>query len=248
MTLALVPVGGDLGTDFGDQSGLNAAGKLYLLYKDTDIDILALAGPSQPTRFGFDFTRNLEPHFSLHGEYAYTPCEDLSRATATGEVVTTQGPVHRALLGIRYLTPSDTTYIIEYQHNGAGATSAELEDFFAFVAAADAHFQETGDDSLLRRARWLNQELYSERPLGRHSLYARVSQREPWEILYLTAAATLQCNLSDGSFSLTPEATYTRYDDWEIRVRAAVLVGADRSEFGEKPGRCRFEVRVRRLF
>jgi hypothetical protein len=248
MTLVLLPVASDVGSDFGDEPGLNAAGKLYLLYADTDIDILALAGPSQPTRFGFDFARNLEPHFEVHGEYAYAPAEDRSWATAEGEVLTARGPVHRGLLGLRYLTPSETTYIVEYQHNGAGASASEIEDFFDFVSAADAHFRETGDDSLLQRARWLNQELYSERPLGRHYLYARVSHREPWSILYLTAATTLQCNLSDGSFSLIPEATYARHDDWEMRVRAALLVGADRSEFGEKPGRYRFDLRLRRLF
>ncbi len=248
VTLVLLPVIGDIGTDFGDERGVNAAGKLYLLWADTDIDIVALAGPGQPTRFGFDFARNLQPHFEVHGEYAFAPAEQQSRATEAGEVVTTRGPVHRALLGLRHLTPSETTYIVEYLCNGAGASPSELRDFFAFTSAADEHLRDTGDDSLLRRARQLNRDLYSDRPLGRHSLYARASQREPWGVLYLTTAVALHRNLGDGSFSVTPEATYTGYENWELRVRASALVGANGSEFGEKAGRYRFEVRARRFF
>lgn len=41
----------------------------------------------------------------------------------------------------------------------------------------------------------------------------------------------------------TPEARYTGYEDWELRVRASALVGANGSEFGENAGRCRFGVR-----
>lgn len=247
-TLVIIPVAHELDSDFGDRSGLNVAGKLYLLYRDTDLDFMVLAGPSQPTRYGLDFARNLRTNLEVHGEYSYTAREDHSSVTVDGEVVTTQGQAHRALLGVRYLTASDITYIIEYQYHSNGFSNSELDTFYRFVEKADALYRESGDASLLLLARRLNRDLLSTRPLGRQYLYLRVSQKEPRNILYFTPAVTVQCNLDDGSFSVVPEAIYTGYRDWELRARVFLVSGNHRTEFGEKASKHRFEVTARRFF
>ena len=40
---------------------------------------------------------------------------------------------HGYLLGTRYLTARDTTWILEYYRNGTGFSGEEMEDFFGFV-------------------------------------------------------------------------------------------------------------------
>ena len=149
---------------------------------------------------------------------------------------------------MRYLTASDTTYIIECQYNGPGLSEAEMDDFFAFAAQADALYREQADPALLLLARRLNRDLLSDRPLGRRYLYVRVTQKEPRDILYFTPGVTLQCNLDDGSFSIAPEAVYTGYADWELRARVFLLFGPAGTEFGEKPSKGRLELMARRFF
>ena len=66
----LLPVRGDLNSDFGASGYLNPAAKLYLLYRDTDIDFAWQGKGSRPARFGMDFSLNLVSNFEIHGEWA----------------------------------------------------------------------------------------------------------------------------------------------------------------------------------
>ena len=248
LTAVLIPATSSLNSDFGAGDGMNLAGKVYFLFADTDLDFMVLTGPSQPTRYGMDFARNLSPNLEVHGEWAYTPDGDHTTVGADGAVLTTRGRIHQAILGLRYLTPGDLTYILEYQHNGDGFSRAELADFYAFITEAAQVYESTGDDALLRRARQLNQELFSDHPLGRRYIYLRASQKEPRDVLYLTTSATLQCNLDDRSFSLIPEAVYTGFSNWELRARLFILRGGSHTEFGEKPSQHRLELTARRFF
>jgi hypothetical protein len=55
-------------------------------------------------------------------------------------------------------------------------------------------------------------------------------------------------NLSDGSFSVSPELTYTGFTNVELRLRFFALGGGDRTDFGEKLSRRRIEFRARLYF
>jgi hypothetical protein len=123
------------------------------------------------------------------------------------------------LLGLRYLTERETTWIVEVYRNGAGLTEAQ----------------------------------FRARPVGRpnpmrHYLYLRASQKEPFDILYLTPSATVIANLDDGSYSLIGELMYTGFKDFELRLRAAANRGERLTEFGEKPVDARVELRARWSF
>jgi hypothetical protein len=82
----------------------------------------------------------------------------------------------------------------------------------------------------------------------RDYLYTRVSQKEPFDILYFTPAVTAIANLHDGSFSLAPELLYTGITNLELRLKGTALVGSARSEFGEKVNDARVELRARWYF
>ncbi|VFN06937.1 MAG: hypothetical protein BECKG1743E_GA0114224_110942 [Candidatus Kentron sp. G] len=67
----ILPVRADINTDFGEEGHNNLAAKLYLLYRDTDIDLMYLGNGSRNSQFGMDLSRNLLPNFEVHAEFAY---------------------------------------------------------------------------------------------------------------------------------------------------------------------------------
>ena len=81
-----------------------------------------------------------------------------------------------------------------------------------------------------------------------HYLYLRVSQPEPFDILYFTPALTWIYNVEDQSFSISPELLYTGIKNLELRLKGTALSGDDRTEFGEKQNDYRIELRARYFF
>jgi hypothetical protein len=79
-------------------------------------------------------------------------------------------------------------------------------------------------------------------------LYLRISQKEPFNILYFTPAITGVMNLNDQSVSISPELLYTGITNLELRLKAIALVGQNGSDYGEKPNDYRIELRVRYYF
>ena len=121
-----------------------------------------------------------------------------------------------------------------------------MSAFHSFVDSAYGAYLNLGDDSLLQKADGLG--AYSGFTPMRDYLFLRISQKDPLDILYLTPAATLIWNLADGSASLIPEVMYKGFTNIELRIRAALLLGGQMEEFGEKPSRFRFELRARLYF
>ncbi len=248
-TPVLLPVTSKLNSDFGSSSHLNAAAKLYLLYKDTDIDFMFLSNGSRSRRYGVDFSRNLGSNLEIHGEWARIENTRRQVVDASGTVTTlTQNAVSSYLLGLRYLTERDTTYILEYYRNGAGFTESETQSFFRHAEAAYSGFLTSGNDAPLLRAASLSRSGLGRPNPGRNYAYLRVSQKEPFDILYFTPALTLIANTDDRSFSVAPEILYTGITNLELRVRAYFLSGNPLSEFGERPNRRRFELQARLYF
>ena len=79
-------------------------------------------------------------------------------------------------------------------------------------------------------------------------LYVRVSQKDPFDILYFTPAITSIVNLSDRSYSVAPELTYTGITNVELRLRLFWLKGSELTDFGEKQNARRIEFRARWFF
>jgi hypothetical protein len=152
------------------------------------------------------------------------------------------------LLGLRYLTPQETTLILEYYYNGMGFTPSEVQDFVSFVDDSYATFQHTGNTSGLQRAATLAEGAYDRPNPMRHYVYMRASQKEPFDILYFTPAFTSIVNLADGSFNVIPELLYSPTTNLELRFRAVGLFGAQGTEYGERQNDYRLELRVRYFF
>lgn len=248
VTPVLLPVYGDLNASFGEPGHLNGAGKLYLLLYDTDVDVMFLAGGSRPGRVGFDVSRNLRSNLELHGEWTHVPRAVTLIMAPTGAIEQRERPATSLVVGLRYLTAKNTTFIADYYRNGNGYTSEEIETFFEFVDRAHDSFTTTGDDQLLTLARRASEAGYGRINPGRNYVYGRVTQPDALGVLYLTLGASAVVNADDGSYSLLPEVQYKATEDLELRWLANIQRGGSWTEFGEKQGDLRIELRIRYYF
>ncbi len=248
LTSVVLPVRDDLNDDFGEQDHINIAAKLYLLYWDTDIDFVYFTGDSRSTRYGVDFSRNLATNFEIHGEVAHVPEQKIKTLNNSGQLESHEMAATSYLLGLRYLTENDITTILEFYHNGAGYSEAEMDRFYQLVSDATTQYNNTGDDSLYKKASNVSKSGFAKPQSGRNYIYAKITQKEPFELLYLTPGITTIFNLDDESYTLTPEIVYTGFTNWEIRARYAQINGGKFTEYGEKLNESRFELRVRYYF
>jgi hypothetical protein len=244
----LLPVYQSVNADFGTTGYLNFAAKLYFLFYDTDIDFLFLTGKSKTNRVGFDFSRNLTTNLEVHGEFAFIKNQQTTSVDSVGNVSVATYDATSFLLGLRYLSSMDTTYIFEYYHNGTGYSSSQLTSFYSFTDNAFDIYESTGNKKQFLKAETLFQGNYGKMNPGKDYLYLRISQDQPFNILYLTPALTTIMNVDDRSFSISPELLYTGIKNWEFRLKGSALVGSHGTEFGEKQNDYMVEFRVRYYF
>ena len=244
----ILPVLQEVNEDFGRMHHVNLAAKLYLLYLDTDIDLVAFSGSSRSSRFGVDFSRNMTTNFELHGEAAYFSDLEKLILMEDGSSQRQSSSAVSWLVGLRYLSSFDLTSIIEYYHNGNGYSESEMDRFYNFVNDGGVELGQERADTLLQQARSLAQQGYGRPFPGKDYLYGRFSLKEPADILYLTPALTAILNLNDQSFSISPEIFYTGFTNWEMRLRFSFLGGGRETEYGEKQNSSKVELRLRYFF
>ncbi|MEF2231695.1 MAG: hypothetical protein V3571_12255 [Pseudodesulfovibrio sp.] len=241
-TPVIVPVWERVNTGLATDESTLYGGKLYFLLSDVDMDVMAMAGDHYDTSLGFDFAANITDNFALHGETAVRLGHEKTVFTDDGT-----GNVHKHdawsfLLGARYLTESETTYLLEYYHNGEGYTASQLKSYYDFVHAAYDTYQATGNAADLNKSKQVSSD-YNRSSVGQDYLYFRVSQKEPFDILYLTTTTTVIMNLGDRSLSLNPEASYMLASDFELRPRLILPLGSSDTEFGNKLNAAKAELR-----
>ena len=243
-TPVYLPVRSSVNADYGLPDHDNLAFKVYALYKDIDLDLMYLSEGSRSHRFGFDFSKNLETNFEIHGEWAYIDALTRQLVSSSGSVSSETTSASQWLLGLRYLTENETTIIAEYYRNNGGYSATQMQDFFSAVDFATT----TSNTTLLSTLATIGTKSYLVRNPGKDYLYLRLSNKEPFDWLYFTPALTLISNLQDNSYSLSPELLYTGFQNFELRFKATLLQGDKYSEFGEKRNSQRYELRVRYFF
>ena len=139
------------------------------------------------------------------------------------------------LIGFRYLTADETTFIAEYYRNGPGLDEEEARNLYENIGVGGSDNQSL-------------QKLVAAQNLMRNYLYLRASKKEPFQILYLTPEISSIINLDDHSFQVLPGFTYSPATNLQLRLRTALLVGAANTEYGEKQTSYRLELRVRYFF
>ncbi|MGB2809033.1 MAG: hypothetical protein WBC22_14915, partial [Sedimentisphaerales bacterium] len=138
-------------------------------------------------------------NFEIHGEFALINDYEKRFINSDGTVFNKEYDATNYLLGLRYLTKSDTTYIFEYFHDATGFTKSEMTDYFSFIDQGYDTYLTSGDDSLLKEASNAAGGSYNRKNPMRDYLYLRVSQKEPFDILYFTPSLTGIFNINDKS-------------------------------------------------
>lgn len=243
-TPVLFPVYDHVNETFGNDYKLNVAGRFYLLLYDTDIDLIFMTGGSRTDRYGVDFSRNITTNFELHGEFAYIRNYQKNVIDNQGNPFTVEGDAQSYLIGLRHLTTFDLTTILEYYHNGTGFSGDDMKNYYAFINRSYNVYQKTGNTAPLTAAQQMAEGNYGRFSPQENYLYLRLSQKEPFDILYFTPAITGMMNTDDQSWSLTPELLYTGITNLELRLRTGFIVGGRNTEYGEKQNDYRIELRA----
>ena len=247
-TPLLLPVYDDVNDDFGRADHVNMAARLYLLFLDTDIDFLFLAGGSQSNRFGVDFSRNINTNFEIHGEFAWLPDYEKQILGEDDTLVTDTSSRIQGLMGMRYLTENETTLIAEFYYNGTGYSKEQMEDFYSLAEKGLDIYEQSGSSSLIQKTLGMSRQGYVTYAPMREYFYLKISNKEPFDILYFSPSITAIVNLEDKSFTCTPELLYTGFENFEIRLRASLYSGISMSEYGEKSVAQKLELRLRYYF
>jgi hypothetical protein len=241
----VVPTNDNMNADFGQTAHLNPAAKLYLLAMDTDIDLMWRGKGAKPQSYGLDFSRNITTALEVHGEWARTLDATRNTVTASGVTASETRDFNSWLLGVRYLTEGEVTWIGEYYRNGSGYGAGELDDYYDFL---DSALAPDASPMLSNKARTVAQSGYGKPNPGRDYLYVKASVSEPFDWLYGAASLAAMSNLNDGSWQITPEVSYTGFTNVELRARLILLGGPTDAEFTEKASSSRLELTARFYF
>ena len=211
VNLVMLPVQEDVNTEYREdlEKDLLLGMKLYALIGTTDIDFYMTQWQDTPeSSAGFDFASNLTPNFEVHGEYA------VSQIDGSAD--------DRALLGIRYLTDSEITWIVEAYHDASGLTATESRTGFESIGNLPP-----------KQASPLVAELFSQKTLNKNYGYLKVSVKEPFGWLYFTPSLIWLGNLDDNSQNTTVQISYTPSDNWLLLGSWQNMTGDAFSQYGE---------------
>lgn len=245
LTPVLLPTSSGVNSDFGATNELNPGARLYMLVANTDVDLLWAAKGSRPQRIGLDFSRNLGSQLEVHGEWARALDASRQVLGPYGRVSRLQGTIDSWLLGVRYTTEREVTWVGELYRNGAGYDQQQLADYYHLLREAYA----PGASAFLQSlAGSLAKAGYGKANPGRDYAYLRVSSKDPFDWLYVNPAITAIVNLQDRSWQLSPEVVYTGWQNVEVRAKVVWLHGKPMSEYGEKASKRRAELSLRLYF
>jgi hypothetical protein len=248
ITPVFVPILGTANEELSDENGPNAALKLYFLLWDTDIDLMGMAGVSVAPRYGMDISRNIISNLEVHGEAAFRHDEEKVLLTSNGELKDEKRDVVSSLAGVRYLAPTNTTFIFEYYFDQSGYDKEQTQDFYSFTQDAYQIYEESENDKPIKMAGKASKNGYGHPyPMCNYG-YARITHPEPFDIVYLSLAFTGMINIDDGSFSVFPEVGYAGVENFEFRFKAGAMYGPPESEFGEKASDFKADLRMRYFF
>jgi len=247
LTSVFIPTTPAVNNDFGRVHHDDFAAKLYALVGHTDIDVMALTGGAKGTRYGADFSTALTSAFELHGEIARITQSKRLVLNRAGQPSPIVNDVTSYLVGFNYLARTNTTFIFEYYHNGEGFQDGEGEAFYAVAHQGFARFRAAGNGTLLQQAATVSPAYMRPNPMRRY-VNLRISQSEPFDIVYFTPSVTVQANLTDRSFLVLPELLYTGFKNLELRLRVQANFGPHLTEFGERQASTRIEFRARYFF
>jgi hypothetical protein len=240
LTAVLIPSSTLLNGRYGEAATMDLALKAYFLIWDTDIDLMTYQSKEKPRRYAVDFAHNLRENIEIHGEFSYT--QNVQRSIIRdGLLGSEKTDALLYLYGLRFLSPSNTTIIAEYFHNGVGLSRGEYEQYYNFVlkGATDPN------PAVLQQTLGTTQTYFKGSNVMKDYLYLKLTHPEPFDWLYFTPSLYSIYNLNDQSFLLSVSVSYKPVTNVEFIVWPTVLVGGSATEYGGKQIEERLELWMR---
>lgn len=247
ITPVFMPVTREFNHEIGPKDELIWGGKFYFFTFDTDIDLMFLVSDNLNNRMGIDFSKNLNPSFEIHGEAALVKDHHQYRIDEYGNTSETEDTIFNFLLGLRYLSSRDTTYIVEYYHNGQGYSAQEYETYLSLIEKGFDQYLNTSTQSLISQSKTMS-AYYNQQAAMRNYLYLKISQKDPFNILYFVPAISFIYNMEDQSASITPQVTYSPLTNLTLDLKAGFLIGDNTSEYGEKINNAKLILSIKYYF
>ena len=247
----LLPVSNDVNSDFGEAGHLNPAAKLYLLYRDTDIDFAWQGKGSRPARFGMDFSRNIAIQFRDPRRMGAHPAVHQSRSPTRRQRNDRSRRTRPATCWDCAISPRATRLTSPSIIATARATPSQ--EFRAVLSVGrtrrSRNFSKPGSNALVQKALSLSQGSYGRPNAGKDYLYFRAQQKDALGIVYFQPAMTAMMNWQDRSYQVTPELQYTGVKNLELRAEAVSPAGRQRHRLRRnRQGSSRLEFRARYYF
>ncbi len=211
VSLVYLPVRDDLNDDYQTSfTEENFWGlKVYALISTTDIDLYYVHKNEQgEADWGFDFSSNMTSNFEVHGEYASHNSDEST--------------YQAALLGWRYLTENDVTWIVEGYHDSSGLTENESKALFESLTS-----------STPPAAKNILSQIQQSDILNRNYGYLKASVKEPFNWLYFTPSIAWLINLDDSSYNINTQFAYAPSDNWIFQLSWQHLRGDSYTQYGE---------------
>ncbi len=247
ITPVLMPVTRDLNYEIGSENELIWGGKFYFFTFDTDIDFMFLISENMANSFGMDFSKNLSTAFEIHGDAAFVKDYNKHIIDQYGNISESGQTAFNFLLGVRYLSSQDTTYILEYYRNGQGYSDREYGNYLTFIESGFDDYLNTSSKAAIVKSKTMT-TYYNQQAVMKDYLYLKISQKEPFDILYFVPGITLIYNLNDQSTSITPYLTYSPLTNLTLEIKTGLLFGGDKTEYGEKINKGRVELSMQYYF
>ena len=229
VTPVIIPVTESFNENFQDEESFNFILNSYFLIKDTDIDFYLFMKEDELKKYGFDLARNILQSWEIHAEYVFTKEVSTDWLNSDFAIESTADDTHDYLFGTRFLFETNTTLIIEYLHKDAGLNAEQMMSFFDAVESAISD-----NPDLLPAIKQYQSESFNSQFLMKDYLYVKVSQPEPFNILYFTPSVYVLYNLNDNSEMIGGEFNYSRFNNLNLKLKYNMMFGEDNSEFGEK--------------
>jgi len=238
-----IPSVSTINNKISELENTDAAGKLYFLLLDTDLDLMWYASKTNPSKIGLDFSRNILPSIEMHGEFSrFSNQPRYTISNSTPETDNISGASY--LLGIRWLNESNITTILEYYHNDAGLDKNEFGTYNDFLLSAIA----SGDSGSISNAINVSKNYFSDTDLMRDYLYLKISWPEPFNWVYFTPSIYTIININDGSSIIGIPLSYKPITNFEFIFWPTILAGGNNTEYGSKQYESKLDLWLRFYF
>ena len=243
LSAVLLPPEVEINDKFAKANEIGLALKSYFLFKNIDIDLMTILQKNQSNRIGLDFSTNIKENIEVHAEISFAK-DEIKYSMAQNSVTQNKLSGSSYLLGMRYLNKINTTFILEYYYNNPGFSKNEFKSFLAYLQNS----LESENANLINLAKLNIANYFRSKTLMQDYLYLKLSQPEPFGWLYTAISLFSIFNLTDKSFTLSPQFTYKPFTNFEFLLWPTLFIGGNNTEYGSKQFNKKIEFWLRFYF